>query len=84
MTIAAEYSLIPYEPGGNLPASRRAGATTYATGARNPASRRHDPQPAPVLGDKPRRSATATTYSFHRTIADSRAAATGLRVDVFV
>ena len=82
MTIAAEYSLIPYEPSGNLPAYRRAGATAYATGARNPASRRHAPQPALVPSDKPRRS--ATTYSFHRTIADSSAAATGLRVDIFV
>jgi hypothetical protein len=81
MTIAAEYSLIPYEPSGNLPASRRA-ATAYATGERNPASRPREPQPAPVLSDKPLRS--ATTYSFHRTIADSRAAATGLRVDIFV
>ena len=82
MTIAAEYSLIPYEPSGNLTAYRRAGATAYATGTRNPASRRHDPQPDPVLSDKPRRS--ATTYSYHRTIADSSAAATGLRVDIFV
>jgi hypothetical protein len=82
MTIAAEYSLIPYEPNGNLPAYRRAGATAYATGARNPAFRRHEPQPAPGLSDKPRRP--ATTYSFHRTIADSHAAATGLRVDIFV
>ena len=82
MTIAAEYSLIPYEPSRNLPAYRRAEATAYATGVRNPASKRHDPQPAPVLSDKPRRS--ATTYSFHRTIADSSAAATGLRVDIFV
>ena len=82
MTIAAEYSLIPYEPSGNLSAYRRTGATAYSTGARNPASRRHDPQPAPVLSDTSRRS--ATTYSFHRTIADSSAAATGLRVDIFV
>jgi len=82
MTIASEYSLIPYEPSGNLPAYRRAGATAHATGARNPASRRHDPQTAPMLSDKTRRS--ATTYSFHRTIADSSAAATGLRVDIFV
>ncbi|MBI5581164.1 MAG: hypothetical protein HY895_18605 [Deltaproteobacteria bacterium] len=82
MTIAAEYSLIPYEPSGNLSAFRRPGAAAYATGARNPASRRHEPQPAPLLIETPRRS--ATTYSFHRTIADSRAAATGLRVDIFV
>ena len=82
MTIASEYSLIPYEPSGNLPASRRAGVTAYATGERKPASKPREPQPAPVLSDKPRRS--ATTYSFHRTIADSRAAATGLRVDIFV
>jgi hypothetical protein len=82
MTIAADYSLIPYEPSGNLAAYRRAGATAYATGARHPASRRHEPQPVSVLSDKPRRS--ATTYSFHRTIADSRAAATGLQVDIFV
>jgi hypothetical protein len=82
MTIAAEYSLIPYEPSGNLAAYRRTGATAYATGTRNPAYRRHAPQPAPVLSDKPLRS--ATTYSFHRTIADSSAAATGLRVDIFV
>ena len=82
MTVAAEYSLIPYEPSGNLPASRRAGLTAYATGERNPASRPREPQPAPVLSDKPRRS--ATTYSSHRTIVNSRAAATGLRVDIFV
>ena len=82
MTIAAEYSLIPYEPSGNLPAYRRTGSTAYATGARNPASRRHDPRPAPVLSDTSRRS--ATTYSYHRTIADPRTAATGLRVDIFV
>ena len=82
MTIAAEYSLIPYEPNGNLQASRRAGLTAYAPGERNPASRPREPQPAPVLSDKPRRS--ATTYSFLRTIADSRASATGLRVDIFV
>jgi hypothetical protein len=82
MTIAAEYSLIPYEPSGNLPASRRTGATALATGARNPASRRDEPQTAPLLIDTLRRS--ATTYSFHRTITDSRAAATGLRVDIFV
>jgi hypothetical protein len=81
MTIAAEYSLIPYEPVDNLPAYRRA-ATAYATGARSPASRHHEPQLAPWLSDKPRRP--ATTYSFHRTITDSRAAATGLRVDIFV
>jgi hypothetical protein len=82
MTIAAEYSLIPYEPSGNLTTSRRAVTTAYATGTRNPASRRHEPQPTPVMSDKPRRS--ATTYSFHRIIADSRAAATGLQVDIFV
>jgi hypothetical protein len=82
MTVAAEYSLIPYEPSGNLPASRRARTVAYPAGARNPASRRHESQPAPVLSDKPRRS--AATYSFHRTIMDSRAAATGLRVDIFV
>jgi hypothetical protein len=82
MTIAAEYSLIPYEPSGNLPAFRRAETIAYATVARNPASRRHEPKPSPVLSDKPRRS--ATTYSFHRTVTDSRAAATGLRVDIFV
>ena len=35
MTVAAEYSLIPYEPSGNLPAYRRAGTTAYAAGARN-------------------------------------------------
>jgi len=82
MTIAAEYSLVPYEPIGNLPASRRAGPPDYPTGARNPASRRQEHQPAPVLSGNPRRS--ATTYSFHRTLADSRTAATGLRVDIFV
>jgi hypothetical protein len=81
MTVTAEYSLIPYEPGGNLPTSRRA-TSAYETGARNPASRRREPQPAPVLSATPRRS--ATTYSFHRITADSRAAATGLRVDIFV
>jgi len=82
MTIAAEYSLIPYEPSGNLPVSRPAGAIAYAAGARNPAYRRHEPRTAPVPSDTPRRS--ATTYSFHRTIADSPAAVTGLRVDIFV
>jgi hypothetical protein len=82
MMVAAEYSLIPYEPSGHMPVSRRAGAAAYATSGQNAAPRRHEPQPAPVLSDKPRRS--ATTYSFHRTIADSRAAATGLRVDIFV
>jgi hypothetical protein len=82
MTIAAEYSLIPYEPSGNLPASRPAGAIAYAAGARNPAPRRHEGQPASVPSATARRS--ATTYSFHRAIADSRAAVTGLRVDIFV
>ena len=82
MMVAAEYSLIPYEPSGNMPVYRRAETSAYAVSAQNAASRRHDPQPAPVLNDKPRRS--ATTYSFHRTIADSHAAATGLRVDIFV
>jgi len=81
MTVAAEYSLIPYEPSGTMPVSRRA-TIAYATSAQNPATRRHDPPPVLVLSDKPRRS--ATTYSFRRTIADSRTAATGLRVDIFV
>jgi hypothetical protein len=81
MTIAAEYSLIPYEPNGKPTASRRAVTAAYTTGARNPASRRDEPRPS-VLSDKPRQS--ATTYSFHRTLADSRTAATGLRVDIFV
>jgi hypothetical protein len=82
MMVAAEYSLIPYEPSGNLPVYRRPVTGAYAVSAQNAAFRRHDPQPAPVPSDKPRRSATA--YSFHRTIADSHAAATGLRVDIFV